>query len=253
MSLETAFEVGRLYLPMRTIADAMTVAQGEPFIKLPGVIGYFPMSSGLGLGKAVNHLGGMPHLNQQGTVPVGYEGNAYRRVGSGTNYLYETTTYGLLGTETWIDSSIRGFTIGGWFKVLTSPDVFGGLISKNRIATERGYALHWPASNEVTFLISVDGTNIVSVNTTPRAIGIWSFIVARFIPSTEIAVFVDGVKWPNTTSIPASCNLSAQQFEVGRYYADDNYILDANVRDVFICQSALSDTQIEQVRVASTP
>lgn len=253
MSLEAAFEVGRLYHPLKRIADVLTAAEREPFIKLPGVIGYFPMSSGLGLGKALNHLGGMPHLNQQGTCPIGYDGQSYRLLGDGVNYLYETTTYGLLGTETWIDSTIRGFTIGAWVSIVNWPAVDGGIITKMGVSGDYSYALTVHSDGAPMFTVSVNGTAYVAVTAPATSLTTWHFIVGRFTPSTELAIFVDGVKTVNTTSIPASCFATTQQFEVGRYINNDDRIIHAKVRDVFICQSTLSDAGIETLRLATSP
>lgn len=253
MGAETAFEVGRLYGPIKAISDILTSSAEEIFIQLPGIEGYYPMSIANGSGQGINHTGAGDPLTQTGVVPIGFDGNAYRQLGSGTNYLHAASAYGLTGTETFISSSLRGFTIGGWFWVNSSPATEAGLISRDGSPGQRGYNVNWKSANNPQLVISVDGTATTLVDAPVSTLSEWHFIVGRFIPSTEIAVFVDGDKTVNTTSIPASCFVSSQQFEVGRYRNSGVRIIHAKCRDVFICRSALTDAQIAAIRTATAP
>lgn len=253
MSADTAFEVGRLYGPIKAIADTLTAAQKDIFIRLPGLAGYYPMSVVSNTGGASEHSQGGTPVVETGTVPLAFDGNSYRHVGNGTNYLSAVGVYGLTGIEAYISSSIRGFTIGGWFMVDTVPAQNGGLITKDAPAPERGYTLVWRNANNVGFFISGNGAATNSVISQVSTIAQWHFIVGRFTPSTEVAVFVDGDKTVDTTAIASQCNVSAQAFEVGRTFNDNNQVAHAKCRDVFICRSALSDELIEEVRQSSVP
>lgn len=253
MGVETAFEVGRLFGPLKVISDAFLASREEVFIGLPGIEGYYPMSSVSGSGAAINHTGAGGPLVQVGVVPVGYDGNSFRQLGGGTNYLVGTGIYGLTGTETFIDASIRGFTIGGWFMIDVTPTNTAGLISKSGLSPQLGYELKINTMNEVTCSMSGTGTGRVSANGPAVSLSEWLFLVGRFVPSSEVAVFVNGVKSLNVVSIPSAQIVSTQSFEVGRFIADDSRIADAKVRDMFICRSALTDQQIERVRALTAP
>lgn len=253
MGVETAFEVGRLYQPIKAISDILTSSREDIFTNLPGIEGHYPMSVVNSTGRAISDTGAGSPLIQTGLVPVGYDGNSYRQLGNGTNYLSAVGVYGLTGTETFISSSIRGFTIGGWFWLDSVPTSTSGLISRSAVIPQLGYELKINSLREAKFLISNDGTALVQVDGPLISLTEWHFIVARFIPSVEIAMFVDGVKLVETSGIPSSCFVSSGQFEVARLHGSDTQILTVKCRDVFICWSALSDALISTIRTATAP
>lgn len=253
MGDETAFEVGRLYQPIKAISDILTSSAEEIFIQLPGIEGYYPMSIANGSGQAINHTGAGDPLTQAGVVPVGFDGNSYRQLGSGVNYLLAASAYGLTGIETFIGASIRGFTIGGWWNVSSLPASSGGFISRDGPSPQRGFSLIILSTGVVRMAVSATGTTVVLVDSAAVALDEWLYLVARYIPSTELSVFVGGVKTVNTTSIPASCFVSSQQFEIGRYINDNTRVVAAKVRDAFLCRSALTDAQIAAIRTATAP
>ena len=65
-------------------------------------------------------------------------------------------------------------------------------------------------------------------------------MVGRFIPSTEIAQFFDGVFYKNTSSIPASIFNSAANFVVGGSSGGGS-LMEGRASLVFLCVAALSD------------
>lgn len=251
MSSLEAFEIGRLFLPIKTIADTLTAAQSDLFIRLPGLQGYWPTSIRTNGGNVVDHSDGSYDLMEVGSCQTGYDGNAFAHLGNGINYLSGTLVGGIEGTEAWIESAIRGLTIGCWVNVDETPSIYSGVMSKDGLATNRGYGLWWQQSNAPAFFVSGDGTTTDFVTAPPSSIAQWVFLVGRFIPSTEVAVFVNGVKTSNSTSIPASINVSTGSFEVGRYLGVNSRILHCRVRDVFICAAALTDAQIVQIMNSS--
>ncbi len=253
MSQEAAFEVGRLYGPIKAISDILTAPSKEVFIGLPGIEGYYPMSVVGASGDAINHSGIDAQLTQIGTVPLGYDGNSFRQLGTATDYFSKSGLYGLTGLETFIDVSLRGFTIGGWFNITSTPTISGALISRDGLSPQRGYSVRYNADGTFKVVVSGTGSNVFFVDSAVYPVDEWLFVVARFIPSAELSVFVGGVKTTNTTAIPASCFVSSQTFEVGRFQASDSRIIDAKVRDVFICRSALSDAIIKNIQTATTP
>jgi len=253
MSVEAAFEVGRLYAPIKAIADTLAASKEDVFIRLPALVGYYPMSALSGSGSATNHTGGGGDLVQTGTVPAAFDGNAYRQVGNGVNYLSVTSAYGITGTEAFVSSSIRGLTIGCWCMIDTVPGTNSGVAGKDDDTADRGYSIFYSTSGKFNFFVSGDGVSLVIAQGAGAGIGIWHFVVGRFMPSVEVAIFTDGDKNVNTTSVPSSCFVSSQAFEVGRYHGGDVFVLHAKVRDLFICAAALSDDLIEEIRNSSRP
>lgn len=252
MTADTALEVGRLYQPIKRIADILTAGQEDIFIRLPGLLGYFPMSITDGIGKAVNHAQGAIDLTQQGVCPIGYDGNSYRHLGDGANYLFAPVGYGLTGTEVWIDPNLAGFTIGGWFLVDSlPPTVFAGMMSKDAPPPQRGYNIQLSTDGSFYFQISSNGSAAFSAQSEIYSISAWRFIVGRFTPSVSVDIFVDGSKTSNTTAIPALCFVSSQRFEIGRFQASDTRTFHGRARDVFVCFAALDDELIAELGASS--
>ena len=135
----------------------------------------------------------------------------------------------------------------------TSPASQSGLVSKFAPPPNQGYALVVSNADLPGFLVSGTGGASVSAFALATTIAVWHFIVGRYTPSTEVAIFVDGDKTVNVTAVPASCNVSTANFEVGRYEQNNSRVLHAKCRDVFICRTALSDELIEEVRQSSVP
>lgn len=253
MSADTAFELGRLYEPIKRISDTLSASRKGIFIGLPGLMAYFPMGIRFANGSVVGHSGAGASLVQTGVCPVGYDGESFAGLGAGTNYLYTSSGLGITGLETFIEAALRGLTVGGWFRVNVSPSVTAGLVSKDGLAPQRGYNLTMTASDIIQFVVSGNGSALDTVQGAPAQIGQWTFMVGRFTPSVEIAAFVDGAKAVVTASIPSSINVSTQNFEVGRSQSQDSRVITADTRDVFVCAAALSDELIGQVRAASLP
>lgn len=254
MSLEAAFEVGRLFLPLKTIADQLSLAQKDLFIRLPALRAYWPMSIAKSASSIADHSGASVHLLKTGSPTLDFDGNAYVQLGVATDFLYSSLGgFEFTGTESWVGSSIRGLTVGGWFKIDATPGTNSGLISKDAPSVQRGFTLYWTTTDNPSFFLSGDGSAGVGISYSPLPLNTWHFIVGRFTPSTEIAVLVNNDKVTNTTSIPAAINVSTQNFEIGRYYNDNNRIIEGKTRDVFICAAALSDATLSDLYQASLP
>lgn len=250
----TAFEVGRLFVPLSAIANTLVASQKDIFIRLPGLLAYWTGGTRGAAAALSDHSGSVLPLSQNNTVPTAYDGNSYVHLGNGINYLKSVSSvFGVTGAETFIDASIRGITFGGWFMVDSLPASAAGLVSKDGVAPQRGYSVQVTSGGVFTALFSGNGAAVITANSASYPISAWRFIVARFIPSTEVAVFVDGDKSTNTTAVPVAQFVSTQQFEVGRSGALDARIAHAKARDVFICAAALSDALIEEIRVTSVP
>lgn len=253
MSADTALEVGRLYVQLKRIADVITVSREDAFVRLPGLRAYWPMGVRNSVGAASERSGNTLHALEVGAVPTGYDGDAYASVGTGVNYFGMAGALQVSGAETFIDASIRGLTVGCWFSLDVAPTLANGIVSKYGPSPQYGYVIWVAPSGTINFTLSGDGTTTVIVAGSVVAVGEWHFIAARFIPSTEVAVFIDGSKFTNTVGVPATAFNSSQQFEIGRYNNADSRIVDAKIRDVFLCASALTDEAMADIFAASTP
>ncbi len=254
MGDKSAFEIGRLYVPLKAIADTLTASQKDVFIRLPGLMAYWTGGTrGLNAGLSDHSGSGLP-LSQTGTCPTGYDGNPFVHLGNGVNYFFNTSAFfGQSGAAAWIDVALRGLTYGGWFNLDQTPGSNVGLISKDAPNPDRGYNMILNTTPVVSANVSGTGASIVGASSSAVTVGVWHFIVARFTPSTEVAIFLDGVKSVNATAVPATINASAQNFELGRYLNSDANVFHGRSRDMFICAAALSDQLIEEIRETSVP
>lgn len=136
----------------------------------------------------------------------------------------------------------NGLTFGCWvYFDAESTNVETGIISKWNTPGDASYLLYKSASNKITFSVSVDGTSVVSIDDLGAnyVVGQWFYVVARFTPSVEIALFVNGMWYKSKSGIPATIYHSSEAFEIGRY-ARDNY-LDGRITQAFICAYSVPD------------
>ncbi|MCK5014679.1 MAG: hypothetical protein KAS66_12765 [Candidatus Omnitrophica bacterium] len=206
------------------------------------------------LGNAKDHSAGSSDLARIGGPTFGYDGDAFVQCGVGTDYLAgSTSAQTITGTEVWIAPAIRGLTVGCWVRVDASPTTTGGLVTKWGIGGTRSYLLAWQTDNKALFGVTATGGAATSIASGINMLDEWIFIVGRFTPSNEVAVFVDSAKFVNTTAVPASIFTGTSVFEVARLGALTSGILQASFRDAFLCAVALTDIQIENLRLSSLP
>lgn len=139
-------------------------------------------------------------------------------------------------------------TFGAWVRSNNLPGGTETAIGKwNATGNQRAYRLVVNSSGNVVALVSSNGTAQTFVTDTNNyAAAAWLHVVARFTPSTELAIFVNGVKTVNTTSIPASLFNSSSDFTVGANGAGGE-VLDGDTALPFLCAAALSDTWIQYI------
>jgi len=138
-----------------------------------------------------------------------------------------------IGAWVWFDTGSRGFStaiIGKWYE---SGD-------------ERSYVLYKDKSGIIKFSISETGIN--NLNTVEDGgenytIGGWHYIVGRYTPSKEMALFVDGNWYSNSVGIFSSIHDSTEPFEIARYNRD-NYF-DGRLCHIFVCAAAIDTEDIE--------
>jgi hypothetical protein len=196
------------------------------------------------------------YVSYSGTPLLGYgSGDIFYVdfVRASSQYMYhaDNANFDITGTESWIASADRGLTLGGWFWLnsgASSSNAYG-LITKNGDSGQRAYGLYFinAAGNPLCMLTSVDGTATVSAtHTTSTTQGAWHFCVGRFDPSTEIKLWIDGVTFTNTTSIPASLFNSTAQLRVGAFDQTAPHYLDGRMAITFIYPHIVPDDLIDE-------
>jgi len=188
-------------------------------------------------------------MEQAGDPTFNYEDlTPYWRLDGTGDYFYRTdhADFDILGTESYIHTDARGLTLGGWFRATSWPAQWGGLLGKYNSATnDRSYLLLHNNVPTLSFNISNDGTNYLSLVSTGGlpAVDTWFWMVGRFIPSTEQALWVNDHKDAGTTGIYASLRNSAQNLLIGSYNAG-TYPFTGDWSLCFVCATALSDSII---------
>lgn len=221
----------------------------SPFLALPGLVGFWPMSSVQrstgnvydlsGQGRTLTYNGN-PTFNYTGLVPyVDCDGTG--------DFLSraDETDLDVLGTETIYNSAVRGLTLGGWF---WSDSLSGnrGWVGKHTSGTNNCSYLIYTAGTAIRTHISNTGAYTAGLDLASSIVGVtgtWYFTVLRFIPSTELANYVNGTWTSLVAGIPASIYNSSASLLVGATDGGVN-TLDGRVSLCFLCANALSDSLI---------
>jgi hypothetical protein len=224
---------------------------------LPGLVGFWPMSSVQRSSGAAYDLGG------QGRT-LTYNGNpTYNIYNDLVPYLdfdgtgdflsrADETDLDILGTEAIFAAAVRGLTMGGWFwgDIFTSG-TGEGLMGKLTNSTGTfAYSLAHTAANTLTARISSNGTSFGTTISSSVAVqdSTWYFLVQRFIPSTELSIFVGETKTTNSTSIPASIFNSSEAFAIGGIGGTVPAApFNGRAALCFLCANALPDAMIERL------
>ena len=191
------------------------------FQSIPGLVGFWPMSS------VQRSTGNVYDLSGQGRTLL-YNGNPVYNYRSNIlvpfisldgvgDYLSraDETDLDILGTETIYHADTRGLTYGGWFwfDTIASTTTFYGKRGGTP-GSGFGWFMQHTTTNIINYL-SVDGTALVSNSVANTTTGEWMFIIANFDPSVSLNLFINGTKTTNTTSIPASIANITGAFSVG--------------------------------------
>ena len=174
-------------------------------------------------------------------------------VAASSQYLeyLDITQFQIQGNEPFIANP--GLTLGGWFwcDAASMGAAVGYMAKYNAVGNQQAYELYKGATDFPTFGISTDGiNNVYAIHTTVQIVGTWNHIVGRFTPSTELAIFLNGVKITNVVAIPATIFNSTASLRIGDIRAT---YLDGRASQCFICAAWLSDAQIGMLYQAARP
>lgn len=134
----------------------------------------------------------------------------------------EYLTYGaddiqhdILGTETNVIAAQRGLAMGCWVHFATLGATVGIMGKWAGAGNQRSYSLYKTAANVLQFYVSGNGiASVVVSSAAVIAAGIWYHVVCRYVPSTTIDIYVDGVRTSNAVGTPASLFNSTQPLEM---------------------------------------
>lgn len=221
------------------------------FQNIPGLVGFWPMSSVqrstgnafdlTGQGRTLTYNGNptyniyndfMPYIDLDGT------GDFLSRA--------DETDLDVQGNETIYASSVRGMTVGGWFFAddWSAGPLEKALISKfNATSSNASFVLRTTASQCIA-IISTDGALPVAAVTGGTLVNAtWHNIIARFVPSTSLDLFIDGINVASdTTAIPATIFSGTAPFQIGEQ--TPTLLFTGRASLCFYCANALSNTLI---------
>lgn len=250
MSLQNAFETGRLYLPLRDLADAAQELGDaySAFMLLPGLRSFWPTSVHAASGELADlaggstyrlFLSGAPVYNGLGAPYIEFDGT------SDYAYLTDTSLHDILGTESYIDTDVQGLTLGGWFyhNSLTGAQAY---ISKYGNAGNISYAIRKIGGHQIQVSLSSDGSALINTNGPSAAVETWHFVVGRFTAGVERSIFVDGEKTSEVTAVTSIFNSSAE-LRIGENVSSTSRKLNGRASLCFLCATALSDGLIDDL------
>lgn len=176
-------------------------------------------------------------------VSMGYDGRIpYMYFNGSSKYIPPDTTGVVRGTESWVNSTQRGLTIGCWVK----PSIVNQDGTHAVVAREGSY-LFYESIGYMTGLVWASGGLEGNV-TLPVSANIWQHFVFSWQPQIGTSMWKNGgnkttYSWPSSTFI-----VDAQQpLYFGHRSTDIPWYYIGHMAYPFICASALSDDQVENI------
>lgn len=218
------------------------------FLSLPGLRGFWPMSSFNEAGNAYDLSGQGRTLTNVSTSLYNYDALApYIEFDGTADYLRRADEAGLdiLGTEAYINATARGLTLGGWFWVDDTTGAAQTFMSKlSGGGVNRSYFLvYLDPATRIQFGVEATGGAGVTVATSVATVSFqsWYFLVGRFDTPNHTV-------WVNDVALtvgggPVGINSSGANFEIGAWQGV-NDLLDGRASLCFLCAAALSDATV---------
>lgn len=220
----------------------------SPFLGLPGLVGFWPMSSVQRSTGNVYDLSGQARtLTYNGNPTFNIYNNIVPYIdldGTG-DYLSraDETDLDILGTESW--AAVPGLTMGGWFYPTTTN--FEHVIGKfTGSGNNKSYRIV-NNSGTWTVQISTDGSTTFSKDGVVTSANTWEFVVLRFVPSTSLDIFNNITQNSNTVAVPASIFNSAAAFIIGSEPIVLTNDFTGRASLCFLCANALPDALISSL------
>lgn len=232
-------------------------------LALPGLKAFWPMSVSGGLNFALfNDLAGMGlHLSNVG-VQVGYvdSSDAAHKISianfglSGTDRLYraDAVEFQIIGSENKTLSSVRGLTMGGWFKPINWGNANQCLMGQwNTGADDRAYMIYGNTSSQVGAYISYNGiASTYKLWSASMEDGEWYHIVHQWSPYSDfLRIWVNGLYQEHSSPDIMTLHNSSAKFGIAHSYTNDlaeRYFY-GNVSMAFLCGINIHARNIERL------
>ncbi|MCA9932201.1 MAG: hypothetical protein KC419_27140 [Anaerolineales bacterium] len=225
-----------------------------------GLVALYPTSSTNASGQLVdksgnnNHLtpNSGPELRNVGSIPTAHFSGA----GSSQNYqdAASSTDFAITGTETFHPTSLRGLTIGCWFRP-TDLQIGAGnrfLLGKYEAATSnRSYGLR-QNEDDISFVVYKNTTDFLSLPLySVVTVNTWQLFIARFkTQNNELKLWTKDTEDTLTDATYSSINNSTAAFTVGSR-TDAAGEFDGHISLAFVCNAAVPDAAILAYRAFS--
>jgi hypothetical protein len=235
--------------------NASWVHGASAYLAHPVVRAFWPMSAvaytnpqGLDITANGNHLtnNNVCTFGYDSLVPyVAFDGvnqNLTRADGGVGNWA------DILGTEAYVVAGQPGLTIYVWVYFDDAVGANEGILAKGDGTVNTSYLILRTAAGPISFRVGTGGALPAVTSTSSPGATTWTFIAARFIPSTtlDLWISINNALEQATFAIPAVAALldSAFAFALGSY---SNNVLYMAGRESFVslCASAHSDSEIE--------
>lgn len=239
-NLEVAFELGRIPKAISDLAAA-GLAPHSAFTLLPGLRGFWPMTAFNSSGGALDLSGNAHHLTSDG-LPIFFGQPGFAALDGTDDSFSHADTAGLdiSAAESYIDPSMRGLTMGGWFRVPDAAQTAS--MSKWADTAQQAYKMGF-----TNFHISQDGSasNFVYFSSQPYIADAWHFFVGRFDRSAgTLDMWCNEERADQVETAYTAIFNSTEPFRIGRQQTNFS---ECDPSHCFLCCSALSDDVISSL------
>lgn len=224
--------------------------QAGLYLGLPALRAYWPLGAQINTVQSAyaSDVANNFHLSNSGAMH-GYDDLIqYVEFDGQNDYLMyaDNAQFDITGTEGNVVAAQRGLTLGAWVCLDAVNDE--GVIGKwDGASNNVSYLLYF--NTQLKFLVSNNGTAYTGVGSSASVTAgtTWHLAIGRFVPSTSLDVYLDGVKTSNVAAIYASLFSGAAELNVGAAHNHTTTWFTGKISNAFICAAALSDSIIEAI------
>lgn len=158
----------------------------------------------------------------------------------------------VVGNESYVASSARGLTAGGWFQPLALGGTQAFISKYNATGNQRHWLIQASGTQLQTFLSSTGAVNTQQNSSVTLANNTWYFIALRFTTSSgNQSVFVNGTIDTSASGLATLFNSTAA-LQIAANNAGTNFF-SGNVAMAFYCAASLTDTQLGYLFARTRP
>ena len=207
-------------------------------LALPKLRAFWPMSS-VDENSDVYDISGQGRVLTQVNTPVfgAYALRSYVLFNGTTQYLFRADEAGL-------DFASSPLTIGIWFYPTNLTGV-KDIVAKDDGVGQRQYALYTSGTTLCALVNGAALNNIVSTNAI--SLNAWNFMLMRYTPSAELAVYLNGTWSRLAAGIIATIGAGTAQFRIGANAAIAPLYHAGYASLCFPCAYAVEDVLVENV------